>query len=111
MTDKTTAAAAPTPLPSDKTLRNIAKLSINEDRPIMLDYFIPSLNGTASIGLRRTKQPDGSFKDTGEKLLVKSADEYTSVISKTYKCEQEYIIFTENSIYVVSTSIKNTYIS
>lgn len=98
-------------IPGDKTMRNVSKLSINEDRPIMLDYYIPSLDGTASIGVRRTKQSDGSFKETGEKLLVKSADEYTSTITKTYKCDQEYIIFTENSIYIVSTNIKNTYIS
>ena len=98
-------------IPGDKTLKNIAKLALTEDRPIMLDYYIPSVEGTASIGIRRTKQADGTFKETGEKLLVKSADEYTSTITKTYKCEQEYIIFTENSIYVVSTNIKNTYIS
>jgi len=98
-------------IPGDKTLRNVAKLAINDDRPIMLDYYIPSVDGTASIGVRRTKQQDGTFKETGEKLLVKSADEYTSTITKTYKCEQEYIIFTENSIYIVSVNIKNTYIS
>jgi hypothetical protein len=98
-------------IPGDKTLRNVSKLAINDDRPIMLDYYIPSLDGNASIGVRRTKQQDGTFKETGEKLLVKSADEYTSTITKTYKCDQEYIIFTENSIYIVSTTIKNTYIS
>lgn len=98
-------------IPGDKTLRNVSKLAIKEDRPIMLDYYIPSLDGTASIGVRRTKQPDGTYKETGEKLLVKSADEYTSTITKTYKCEQDYIIFTENSIYIISTNIKNTYIS
>jgi len=98
-------------IPGDKTLRNVAKLAITDDRPIMLDYYIPSLDGTSSIGVRRIKQPDGTYKETGEKLLVKSADEYTSTITKTYKCEQEYIIFTENSIYIVSTNIKNTYIS
>ena len=30
-------------IPGDKTLKNIAKLAVTEDRPIMLDYYIPSL--------------------------------------------------------------------
>ena len=46
-----------------------------------------------------------------EKLLVKSEDEYTSPISKIYKVESEYIIVTENSIYVVSAEISTKRIS
>jgi len=48
---------------------------------------------------------------TGEKLLVKSADEYTSPIAKFYKSENEYIIVTENSIYLVCASIPTKKIS
>jgi len=36
---------------------------------------------------------------------VKSEDEYTSTIAKIYKVETEYIIMTENSIYIVSNDI------
>ena len=43
----------------------------------------------------------------GEKLLVKSEEEYTSPISKIYKVETDYIIVTENSIYLVSSDIPN----
>ena len=32
--------------------------------------------------------------------IVKSEEEYTSPVSKIYKVENEYIIITENSIYV-----------
>ena len=50
-------------------------------------------------------------KEDGEKLLVKSEEEYTSPISKIYKVENEYIIVTENSIYLVSSNIDTKRIS
>ena len=49
-------------------------------------------------------------RENGEKLLVKSADEYTSPI-KIYKVETEYIIITENSIYVVDADISTKRVS
>jgi hypothetical protein len=96
---------------SHKTLTNAIRIAIEEDRPLLFDYFIPSITKTAHIGVRRVKQPDGTFTDTGEKILVKSSDEYTSNITKTYKCDTEFIILTENSIYVISTKIDTVYIS
>ena len=50
-------------------------------------------------------------KENGEKLLVKSEDEYTSPIAKFYKSNTEYIIITENSIYLVSSEIPTRKIS
>jgi hypothetical protein len=44
-------------------------------------------------------------------LLVKSEDEYTSPIGKIYKVDDCYICVTENSIYLVSASIKSKRIS
>lgn len=88
-------------LPSDITLKHAAKLSIVEDKPIMLDYWSASLDKKALVGV----------KETGDKLLVKSEDEYTSPISKFYKSETEYIIITENSIYLVSSDIPTRKIS
>jgi hypothetical protein len=85
-------------LPGDVTLRNAASIAIRDDKPIMLDYYANSLNGTAMIGVRGTG-------DKTEKLLVKSQDEYTSCISKTYKCGGDYIVATENSIYIVAATI------
>jgi hypothetical protein len=82
-------------LPSEITLKHAAKLSVVEDKPIMLDYWTSSLDKKSLIGV----------KDSGEKLLVKSEDEYTSPISKFYKSGTEYIIITENSIYLVSSDI------
>lgn len=88
-------------LPSSQCLQHCCKLSISEDKPIMLDYWTDSLDKKVLIGLRQN----------GEKLLVKSEEEYTSPISKIYKVETEYIIMTENSIYVVSSGISTRRIS
>jgi len=82
-------------LPSELTMKHASKLAIVEDKPIMLDYWTASLEKTALIGVR----------ETGEKLLVKSEDEYTSPIAKFYKSAVEYIVVTENSIYIVSSEI------
>jgi hypothetical protein len=88
-------------LPSDVTLKHAAKLGIVEDKPIMLDYWTVSLDKKALIGIR----------ENNEKLLVKSEEEYTSSIVKFYKSGTEYIIITENSIYIVSSDIPNRRIS
>tara|TARA_Y100000996_G_scaffold136823_1_gene104023 strand:- start:545 stop:847 length:303 start_codon:yes stop_codon:yes gene_type:complete len=88
-------------LPSEQTLKHVSKLAIVEDKPIMLDYWTDSLDKKVIIGIR----------ENGEKLLVKSEEEYTSPIKKIYKVETEYIIITENSLYVASADIANKRIS
>jgi hypothetical protein len=88
-------------LPDITTLQHAAKLSIVEDKPIMLDYWTFSLDKTVLIGL----------KENSEKLLVKSEEEYTSPVSKIYKVSNEYIIITENSIYIVDVNIPTKRIS
>ena len=88
-------------LPHNTTLKHVCKLSIVEDKPILLDYWTSSLDKDVIIGVR----------EGGEKLLVKSEEEYTSPTSKIYKVESEYIIVTENSIYVVSAEISTKRIS
>jgi|688.fasta_scaffold1016144_1 hypothetical protein len=88
-------------LPSDTTLQHASKLAIVEDKPIMLDYWTASVDKKALVGVR----------ESGEKLLVKSAEEYTSPIAKFYKSGTEYIIITENSIYLVSSDIPTRKIS
>ena len=88
-------------LPETKTLLHASKLSIIEDKPIMLDYWTYSLEKKALIGV----------KESQEKLLVKSEDEYTSPISKIYKVGSEYIIMTEKSIYIVDVEVPTKRIS
>lgn len=88
-------------LPDNTTLQHAAKLAIVEDKPIMMDYWANSLDKSVLIGV----------KDNQEKLLVKSEEEYTSPISKIYKVGKEYIIMTENSIYLVDVEIPTKRIS
>lgn len=88
-------------LPSDLTMQHISKIGIVHDKPIMLDYWTKSLNNEIIIGIR----------EGGEKLLVKSEEEYTSPISKIYKVENDYIIETENSLYLADSGISTKRIS
>jgi hypothetical protein len=88
-------------LPTDLTFQHASKLAIVEDKPIMLDYWTDSVDKKALIGVR----------ESGEKLLVKSAEEYTSPISKFYKSGTDYIVITENSIYLISSDIPTRKIS
>ena len=83
-------------LPSDLCLKHVAKIAITQDKPAMMDYWVDSLDGKCFIGV----------KDSGEKLLVKNEDEYTSPISKIYKVNTEYLIMTENSLYVVDAEVQ-----
>jgi len=88
-------------LPEVATLQHAIKLGIVEDKPIMMDYWTNSLNKTVLIGV----------KDNKEKLLVKSEEEYTSPIAKIFKVGKEYIVMTENSIYLVDVEIPTKRIS
>ena len=88
-------------LPPSSIWNQIAKFSITEDKPIMLDYWTDSLEKKVLIGVKENK----------EKLLVKNEEEYTSPIVKIYKMDDVYIICTENSIYLTSTRIETRRIS
>ena len=86
-----------TSLPAATLLLQAAKLAIEQDRAILLDYYEQTTNGTAFLG----EDPE-----TKERILVKSKDEFTSLIKKLYKVGDDFIILTENSIYVVSGKIQ-----
>ncbi len=90
-------ASSAAPLPSSQTLLQAAKLAIEQDRAILLDYYQQTANGTAFLG----EDPD-----TKERILVKSKEEFTSLIKKLYKSGDDFIIITENSIYLVSGKIQ-----
>ena len=81
-------------LPSASVLLRAAQIAIKEDKPIYLDYFLDSLSKSCCIGIK-----------ADEKYLIKSAAEYTSPIEGIAKCEDCYIVATENSIYIVSSQI------
>ena len=86
-----------TPLPSKDVLFAAAKLAQQLDRPIQLDYYADTCSGKAVIG---------EDQETKDKLLVKSNEEYTSIVQKIYKVEPDYLVLTANSIYIVSGKIK-----
>ena len=98
---ETKTAAQAFRLPDVATLQHASKLSIVEDKPIMMDYWTQSLEKSVLIGV----------KENQEKLLVKSEEEYTSPIVKIYKTSSEYIVATENSIYIVDVNIPTKRIS
>jgi hypothetical protein len=81
-------------LPSASVMLRAAQISVEQDKPIYLDYYVDSVANTCCIGV-----------NDQEKYLVKSDSEYTSTIQSVFKCEACYIVMTENSLYVVSSSI------
>jgi hypothetical protein len=81
-------------IPSASVLLRAAQLSVDEDKPIYLDYYEDSVEKKCCIGVQ-----------DGTKYLVKSESEYTSTIQNVFKCENCYIVATENSLYVVSIEI------
>jgi len=81
-------------VPTANVLLRAAQVAIDEDKPIYLDYFRDSVDKKCCIGVK------GDIK-----YLVKSNDEYTSVIQTVFKCETCYIVMTENSLYVVDAGI------
>jgi hypothetical protein len=86
-----------TPLPSRDTLFSAAKLAQQLDRPIQLDYYADTFNNKAVIG---------EDQETKDKLLVKNNEEYTSLIQKIYKVSEDYLVLTENSIYIISGKVQ-----
>ena len=94
-----TAPTAQTPeiFPNPSALLQAAKLAMAQDKPIQLDYYAETVTGKAFMG---------ADAETKEKMLVKSAEEFTSLIQKVYKVAEDYIIMTENSIYLVSGKVQ-----
>ena len=84
-------------LPSATTLMNATRIAIKEDKPILLDYYVDTYNNKAFMG---------EDQETKEKMLVKSSDEFTSLIQKVYKVQEDFIVLTENSIYIVSGKVQ-----
>jgi hypothetical protein len=81
-------------IPSASVLLRAAQLSVDEDKPIYLDYYSESVEKKCCIGVQ-----------DGTKYLVKSESEYTSTIQNVFKCDNCYIVATENSLYIVSIEI------
>ena len=91
------AAPATEIVPAATTLLQAARLAIREDKAIQMDYYVDTANARAFIG------EDG---DTKEKVLVKSKEEFTSLIQKLYKVGDDLLIVTENSIYIIAGKVQ-----
>ncbi len=101
-TPATAAAAAAEPLPAAAVLLQAARIAIKEDRPIQMDYYVDTVRGKACIGEDASRN---------EKVLFKSLSEFTSLIQKIFKVGDDFLVLTENSIYIVSGLIKKRGIS
>ena len=44
--------------------------------------------------------------DGEDKIIFKNQEEHTSPILNTYKCGNEFLVVTENTIYVISADTK-----
>ena len=82
-------------LPSDKTLQQAVKLSIKTSKPICFYFYVESLKQKISI-----------CSDGEDKIIFKNQEEHTSPILNTYKCGGEFLVVTENTIYVISADTK-----
>ena len=80
-------------LPSDKTLQQAVKLSIKTTKPICFYFYVDSLKGRVCIS-----------SDGDDKIIYKNDDEHTSPIMNTFKYQNEFLVVTENTIYVVSSN-------
>lgn len=83
--------------PSATVMVQAAKVALEEDRPIYLDYYADSIAKKCCIGVR----------SDNSKMLVKSDTEYTSAIEKIMRMKEDntWIVLTENSLYIVSGDI------
>jgi hypothetical protein len=83
-------------VPSATVMAAAAKIAIDQDRPIYLDYYNDSIEKKCCIGVQDTT-----------KFLVKSDTEYTSPIESISRIKEDnvYIVLTENSLYIVSSEI------
>ena len=83
-------------VPSATVMAAAAKIAIEQDRPIYLDYYNDSVEKKCCIGVQDTT-----------KFLVKSDTEYTSPIESISRIKEAnvFIVMTENSIYIVSADI------
>jgi hypothetical protein len=82
-------------IPSNKTLIQAFKLSLQIGKPVETYFYLDSCKDSIYICANET-----------DKIIYKSIDEHTSPVTNIYKSEGEYLIVTENSIYILSAKTK-----
>ena len=81
-------------IPPATVLQAAAKIAVQDDRPILLDYYEDSLDKKCCVGVK-----------DDVKHLVKSDSEYTSTIQTISRIDGCFIVLTENSLYIVSAEV------
>ena len=83
-------------VPSATVMVQAAKVAVEQDRPIYLDYYNDSLDKKCCIGVQGNT-----------KFLIKSDTEYTSPIETIMRIKEDktWLVLTENSLYVVHADI------
>ena len=79
-------------VPSTSCLENAAKIAIKNEKPILLDYYVDSMKKECKI----------VKNEEGDKFLFKNKEEYTSPLVSMFKIENDVVLETQNSIYIVS---------
>ena len=82
-------------IPSANTLSKAATLSIKVGKPICLYFYTDSCNNNVKIGT-----------NNNDKIIYKNNEEHTSPISNIYSSDNEYLVVTENTIYIISSGVK-----
>ena len=84
-------------IPCDNTLNQAAKLSIKISKPICFYFYLDSCRDNAKL-----------CTNDSEKIIYKNSEEHTSSISNIYKVNKEFLVVTENTIYIISSDTKVT---
>ncbi len=82
-------------IPSNETLQQACKLSIKLQKAIDFYFYVDSLKGSICIA-----------SNEDDKIIYKNNEEHTSPIQNTYKVNTEYLVVTENTIYVISANTR-----
>lgn len=84
--------------PAEATLLKAFKLSLKLTKPLDTYFYLDSYRNNVCI-----------MNDGEEMIIYKNDDEHTSPILKVFSSENNYIVVTTNSIYILNgkTEIKN----
>ena len=82
-------------IPGPDTLTQACKLAIKLQKAIDFYFYVDSCRNNCSI-----------VTSDGDKIVYKNNDEHTSPIKNTYAVGNEYLVVTENTIYVLSKTTK-----
>lgn len=89
----TTSTQSQLVLASEDTLNKAFKLSLKFTKPIDTYFYLDSCRGNVCI-----------LNDGEEMVIFKNEDEHTSPVLKIFKSSEQYIIMTENTIYLLSAN-------